>query len=36
MSNFDPKNPDDWKGLALVLVVFGIIFLLQLNSTENL
>ena len=36
MSNFDPKNPDDWKGLAFVLVVFALIFLSNLNSSENI
>mgnify|MGYP000238672710 CR=1 FL=1 len=25
MSNFDPKNPDDWKGLGVVLLI-GLLF----------
>jgi len=35
MSNFDPKNPDDWKALGFVLVFFGLMFLASSNIGSN-
>lgn len=26
MSNFDPKDPDDWKGLGIVILIGVVVF----------
>jgi hypothetical protein len=28
MSNFDPKNPDDWKGLGVALLIGLLVFII--------